>query len=157
MVVKRYPAVTLGSEVEEGAWNRTNTQWTWDNCTHIYHMFTEYWSDFMPLPLPLSPKSQQDILSLPLMPTKYRRACSNERTLSTLQTQEKKIFTLQSGISFDSFSWHPHCAPEMDRISIHVEGKVESWPKLVTLLQKISWNQPLPSKTKNGEEIFRKT
>ena len=104
----------------------TNSSYICDKYGCNYPMFTEYWSDFMPLPLPLSPKSQQDILSLPLMPTKYRRACSNERTLSTLQTQEKKIFTLQSGISFDSFSWHPHCAPEMDRISIHVEGKVES-------------------------------
>ena len=122
--------------------------------------FTEDRSAFTPPPPPLRPKPQQDPLSLPLMPIKMRRARSDGRTLRTLQTQEKKSSTSQNMRRWDDVSWHPRCAPEverpeLDRVSIHVGKKGESRPKSGTRLQISSKNQPLPVKTQ--KKIGRKS
>ena len=102
---------------------------------------TNGWSALTPPPLPLSPKSQHDPLSLTLMPTKLRRAFSNGCTQSKICTKEKNISHLTNMITLDNFTWYPRCVPEVDRpkfdrVLIHVGEKVDLQTKSSTWLKK---------------------
>ena len=87
--------------------------------------FTEDKSAFTSPPSPLKQNPHQYPLSLPLIPTKSRRDCSNVRTLRTLHKQEKKSSTSQNMIILDGVSWHPRYVleferPKLDILSPHV-------------------------------------
>ena len=62
-------------------------------------------------------------------------------------------------ISLYDVSWHPYCAPEVERPELdilltNVGEKGKSRPNPGTLLQKMSENQPLPAETPKTERDF---